>query len=165
MLNIAQINLRYEERAIKLNSPPGWELLTAFVKMISERQVPFDGWIFEWNSTTRYYVNVRKFDSGDKTAFIGSFGEFIKKDAICFIRTLKNVPLEILSQNYAIVSEGAIKDNQKSAVFPAPIEIDDWAMIGKDELVIVIHHDGDPLFFLKKDDEMQPTANDSACTD
>jgi hypothetical protein len=38
----------------------------------------------------------------------------MKKDAICFIRTLQKAPLELLSQNYEKGSEGIIKGNQKS---------------------------------------------------
>lgn len=151
MLNNSQINLHYEEWNIKLDAGPGWKLVLAFVRILIEMQFPFSGWIFEWDPNVSYYVKAQRFDHENKNELLSSLGEAMSKDALAFIKILRNAPFYHLLENYSKVSEGTIIDNQQSAVFPAPVEIDEWTRIGEEELVLVIHHDGEPLFFLRKE--------------
>ena len=133
-----------------MNAAPGWELVSAFFDAMAEMRLFINGWLYEWNSKDATYINTKKFDSENIYALLNSLNEFMKKDAIFVIKTQRSAPFERLLKNYSKVSEGAISDNQKSAVFPAPIETDDWTIVSEEEVVLVIHHDGDPLFFLRK---------------
>lgn len=151
MLNNSQTNLHYEEWNLKLGAGPGWELVLEFVKTLIEMQFPFNGWIFEWDSNSGYYAKVRELHNENKDDLLSSLDKAMRKDAIAFIKTLRNAPFDYLLGNYLRVSEGTISDNQQSVVFPAPVEIDEWTRIGGEDLVLVIHHDGEPLFFLRKE--------------
>lgn len=150
MLKISKINLHYEEFAVRQNSSPGWELVAAFVTSILEAKLPFQSWILLWNLKAGYYTESQRFDNENKSVFLSSLNNAIRKDAVCLIKTHRGAHFEHLFQDYAKVSEGTIADNGKSAVFPAPIELNDWPIIDEGELVLVIHHDGDPLFILEQ---------------
>jgi len=151
MLNFVQINLHYEEWAIRLDSPPGWEIVVHFVRNLIEMPLPFRSWIFERDPKTDYYVNIRTFGHEDRHEYLNALREFMRKDAICMIKSVQNAPFEQLLKNFSKVSKGVLKNNQKSQVFPAPIESGDWITIGEEEILLAIYHDGDPLFFFKKE--------------
>jgi hypothetical protein len=54
-------------------------------------------------------------------------------------------------QAYLRVNEGVIIDGNSSTVFPLPLEPGEWKHLTDEEVILVIHHDGDPLFLLTRE--------------
>lgn len=149
MYNTIQIKLFYEEWKLKLDSHlPGWQLVLSFIKSLIEENISISSWIFEMDGKRGYYVDIQKFPNNSKTLFLDYMKDYIWRDAIGIIRLQKTVDINKLLQNYENLSKGKIIDNEKSEVFPSLIDPGLWATINFEEVLLVIHHDGDSLFLL-----------------
>lgn len=144
------IQIAYEEWVLKRDSSPGWEIIPGIVAGIIGRTAPFSGWVYKYEEQCDQYVKVEEFSDENKQMYLGALNKFICQNALCLIRTIQSVSIEQLLSGYSKISSGVIEDNLRSQVFAAPIEMGDWAQIEEREMVLVIWHDGEPIFILKK---------------
>jgi hypothetical protein len=141
--------LAYEEFGIKADSDPAWKIIDCVVERIIGSTKPFKGWLYHYDSGSNYYVKVEEFEDKDKHDFPSALRKYIYKAALCMIRTNLISNIEQLLSGYSRVSSGIIDSNLASEVFSAPVELGEWAEIDKGQMVLLICHDGDPLFVLK----------------
>lgn len=166
--DIIEFKFHYEEWELALDSHPGWELVPDFVSKLIKMNWAFHGWIYEryrekvpfwdWlfhrkrnrNDQGWKFIDIKRFDSDHNPAFLSLLPEYLTRATVCLIRAPRRSPFEILLRNYSKVSEGFIYNNQKSEVFFYPIEAGDWANLKDDEILMVIKHDGEPVYLLTK---------------
>ena len=141
----------YEEWSLKPDSKPGWKLVLDFISSLVRGNTPFYGWIFGLDSNRHVYTDLRFFDSQNNPAFLSYLNEFIKKDSVLLVRLRSNTPICHLLQAYLQVKEGVIMNKENLGISPHPIEKGEWMALSDEEIVLVIHHDGDPLFLIKKE--------------
>lgn len=141
--------LKFVEYALSKNAiAPGWEIVFRLISEEISDSHFISGWIFRIDSKNNNFIKISEINI--RKHFIDKFKENIFKDAIGIIKVKNNVVFHSLFENFVRGSEGIILSNQKSNVFPEYIESGDWFNIEKDEIAVVIYHDGDPLFLLQK---------------
>lgn len=69
----------YEEWALKVDSPPGWEIIPEFVKKLIDLGQAFTGLIFLWDSQLGCFVCDRRLSDENKYEFLEKVREVIKK--------------------------------------------------------------------------------------
>lgn len=155
MTKLVHLHFVYEKWVLKewQDNPsgrPGWESVLNFVRTLIKLQIPSYCWILEWNSRLKYYKNTLAFSikAENESYVLDSLSVAMRTDAISLIKVQRVAPLGLLLKDYSMSSEGVITNNQKSAVFYQIVEASKWTMLGNDEMIVVVNHDGDPIFFL-----------------
>jgi hypothetical protein len=150
MDSIHKLQINYDEFELIRGSNAGWKIVPGMVESIVGKPIPFKGWVYHYDSASNYYVKIEEYEDEDKYNFTSALKKYIYKAALCMIRTDQIGHIEQLLSGYSKVSSGIINNNLKSEVFPAPIEIGDWAEIEAGKIILIICHDGDPLFVLRR---------------
>ncbi|MBN1907065.1 MAG: hypothetical protein JW927_18445 [Deltaproteobacteria bacterium] len=154
MQGIEGIYMIYEEWRINSDSLPGWEIAPKIIDSIIRMPDPFKGWVYENGIEGNHYSKIEEFDDGNKYRYSSALNKFIKRNALCMVKTVK-IPMERLIKEYSKTFTGVIdkiENNMVNQIFSAPLEIGDWALIKENEMVLIVCHDGDPLFILKNKD-------------
>lgn len=142
--------MTYEEYEKKLDAGPAWKIINDIVERIIEISSSFRGWVYHYDSRNNYYVKIEEYEDKEKHDYLNALHKYIYTASLCIIKADRINQYEQLLSAYNRVSYGNINNNLKSEVFAAPIEIGDWAMVEKGKVLLVICHDANPLFILRK---------------
>jgi len=109
------------------------------------------------------YVLVKSFNNNEREEYVKAFIDCIYVgNTMCIIKTgdicnlkqsLSGCFLDDSNSGYHMVSNGTIKNNLKSKVFVAPVEMSDWSHIESGETLLVVWGEGTAVFTLEKQKE------------
>ena len=149
MAKHAQISFKFEEWTLHEDSGPGWAAVIEFFKDFVAQNFKLVGWVYGFSpreSCYKYKYSIAEKGNNDLIAMLA---ESMESDSIVFIRFKSENSIQKLLKGYSKLDAGVIMDNKRSQVFPGLVQPGEWMAIQNDEIVLVIHHDGNPLFSLK----------------
>ena len=104
-------------------------------------------------SSDKQYICVKNFNSGEREEYKKTFMDYIYVgNTMCIVEVansscrlkqfLSGSLLNDLESGYHIISTGIIKNNLMSKVFPAPVELGEWAQIETGNILLVVWGEG-----------------------
>ena len=129
------------------------ECLSSLVRLVAPRK-------YRQISNNKRYIHVKSFNNYEREEYKKAFVDNIYNGSIMLMakigngcgikRFLSGCFLDDSRSGYHIISNGIIKNNFESKVFPGLVEIGEWTQIGTDDVLLVVWGEGTAVFILEK---------------
>lgn len=148
-VDVVPLSLRYREWSLGKDSDrPGYIHVIEYFKTLIAQNVSFQGTILDYDAKRKRYFASTRIDSRTPNV-ISILRGVMFRGTIEIIGFQDREMVAGLLKNFNLESTGIITDNQVSPVFINPVEWNNDFFPKDNGLLLVIYHDGDPLFTLE----------------
>lgn len=130
----------------KMADGPSCLRIENFFLNLATDSFPAVGWFLQWNKKLGMFTLKEKRDS--VKGVVEVVKEYMYSSALGFVKLPLEICLDNLLRGYVKDYEGLFMVELDQHPLPGPIEIGEWFQVSSDETLIIINHDGDPLYVL-----------------
>lgn len=146
MCPFVPLQYRFTEWTLRDDSRnPGDDMVHQFLHHLQATSTPFDGWIFRFDRHQDCFVYATSFAATTPDAARFVVAQALRKNAVCCIKLDGTQVLDMLLTGYATTASGHLVSNDDRRIFYAPIAWQSEMTLHGSEILLVVHHDGDPI--------------------
>ena len=150
MCLLVPLQYRFTEWTLRADSRrPGDDVVYQFVHHLQVTSTPFYGWIFRFDRHQDCFVYATSFAATTPDAAHFVVAQALRKNAVCCIKLDNTELVATLLPAYAATASGHLASNHDRRIFYAPIAWQLEMTVSGSDILLVVHHDGDPIVVLE----------------